>query len=79
MREDVAAIVAKLTAAQRTRLLSFRAEPKQMGIGMMQFLPGCVEPVGADHPIFGPHYRLTPRGLALCEALQQGGSDGRDC
>ncbi len=66
--EDVAAT---LTEAQRFRLWSFGAEPRQMGIGMMQFLSGMVEPDGFDHPIFGPHYRLNETGLAVRAILQE--------
>ena len=66
---DLAALVRGLSESQRNRLKSFAAEPRQMGIGMMQFLPNMVEPDGLNHPIFGPHYRLTPLGLRAREAL----------
>lgn len=64
-------IAAGLTETQRARLWSFGAEPRQMGIGMMQFLPGMVEPDDFDHPIFGPHYHLNDLGLAVRAILQE--------
>jgi hypothetical protein len=71
MQNDDAVVIAKgLTKAQRHRLQSFRTEPRQMGIGMMQFLPGCVEPVGTDHPIFGPHYALNDFGRQVKSILE---------
>lgn len=64
-------VAAKLTKAQRSRLLTFRTEPRQMGIGMAQWLPGMVEPETFSHPLFGPHHHLTPLGLEVIRILQE--------
>lgn len=68
-------LAGKLTPAQRRLVLSFRVEPKQMGIGLMQHLPGLVAPNDINHPIFGPHYHLTPLGKALAAHLQDNPHD----
>lgn len=68
---DIDAIVRGLTEAQRDRLMSFRQEPRQMGIGMLQFLPDMVAADGINHPIFGSHYRLTPIGLQVQAHLKE--------
>lgn len=62
---DPSVLAASLSEAQRARLLSFRMEPKQMGIGLDHFLPGMLIPSDLNHPIFGPHYRLNELGLAV--------------
>lgn len=59
-----------LTEAQRATMLSFRSEPRQMGVGMTHWLPGLVEPDGLNHPCFGPHHRLTPLGLEVRKLLE---------
>lgn len=64
-------IAGKLTEAQRTRLLTFRAAPRQLGIGMVYFLPDLVEPENFGHPCFGPHHYLTPLGEAVRALLER--------
>lgn len=61
-----------LTDQQEETLLSFLVEPRQMGIGLMQALPGLVEPVGLNHPLLGPHYRLTETGEHAAAAIRSG-------
>lgn len=63
-------IAAGLSCVQREAVKSFALEPRQMGLGMMEFLSGLVEPCGINHPLFGPHYRLTGTGLAVRAILQ---------
>lgn len=70
MADDVEKIARGLTKAQRERLHSFSIEPRQMGIGLPQFIPDLVTPDGMNHPIFGPHYRLTDIGLAVRSYLK---------
>jgi len=59
-----------LSDVQRAALLSFHAEPRQMGVGMMSFLPNLVKPDGFNHPVFGPHYALTDLGVEVATALR---------
>lgn len=68
-QEEVARIAASLSDEQSKALRSFAQEPRQMGIGMTQFLPGMVEPSGMHHPIFGCHYRLNDSGRAVLSVL----------
>lgn len=79
-----APIAAKLTAPQRRAVARFAALEPNM------WLPICAVHRGSARVLIrygllndrfaGMQYvaRLTPLGLAVREALQQGGSDGRD-
>lgn len=73
---DIAAWAKGLSADQRARLLSLRAEPSQMGIGMPHFLPGMVQADGLNHPIFGSHHRLTLLGQQVAAHLRKDASRG---
>lgn len=68
---DIERIAAGMGPMARQRLLSFGAEPRQMGLGLDYLLPDLVTPDDMDHPIFGPHYHLTPLGLAVRSHLEK--------
>ena len=64
--DAVAGIARGLTAGERDWLLSFKPNESAMGgFGSDCGLPGLIERVGISHPIYGPHYRLTPLAIAV--------------
>lgn len=69
---DLTELSAKLSEAQKRRVLSLHPHENRMGgYGEDSGVPGLIERAGINHPIFGSHYRLTPLGLRVRDHLQK--------
>ena len=55
-----------LTEEQCAKVLSLQPGERRMGgYGQDCGVPGLIERVGINHPVFGSHYRLTVQGVQV--------------
>lgn len=76
MQDEVERIAAGLNSEQRAVLSRCSADERLMGgfYGLAWTSPPLADPVGIHHPVFGPHYKLNPPGLAVRAHLLEGSS-----
>jgi hypothetical protein len=67
---EAAEVLKGLTTEQQATVMRLRPGQRLMGgYGADSGVPGLIERVGINHPIFGSHYQLTPAGIAVWQSL----------